>query len=328
MKDDVSIIPVADRERWIAEHREGGLPSQSWAYARALSASGIDPKLAVVRAAGARMLLPFFERTWLGTTDIATIFGASGAIIYPSSGPPLSLWREFARGQGWVAGYIQLSPTLEVDRIAVDDELIASNAVFLLDLRKADLLRAVSDSIRQKIRNAARNAVLIDDKPLLVEALKRLYPPTMQRLGARPHYHFSAETLAAWALDPEALALGGRIDGSVEAVSLFLVSGNHAEYHLNASTEQGRDLTAWLIGNAVALLRERGVTTLNLGGGVRPGDGLYRFKSRFRGAPRPLHGVRQIYDSCKYYELCSRAGMSRGANWFPAYRAAEILIKN
>jgi len=322
MREHVRIFSLSERACWTDAHREGGLPSQSWAYAHALSASGVDPKLAVVCAAGARMLLPFFERTWSGATDIATIFGASGATIFPVSPAPVALWREFAKDQGWVAGYIQLSPTLDLSSLAVDHELGTSNAVFLLDLRPTDWLRSASDTIRQKIRKVSRCATLVEDRSLAAESLKRLYPASIQRVRARPHYHFATETLETWALDPESTVVAASIGESVQAVSLFLVGGEHAEYHLNASTEIGRELAAWLIWNATARLRERGVTTLNLGGGVTKGDGLYMFKRRFGGVPRDLKALRQVYDRAKYDELCRRVNASPTARWFPAYRAA------
>jgi hypothetical protein len=62
MTDEVTVLSLKDRDRWIAEHKQGGFPSQSWSYAWAVSASGVDPKLAIVHSGGARMLLPFYER--------------------------------------------------------------------------------------------------------------------------------------------------------------------------------------------------------------------------------------------------------------------------
>jgi hypothetical protein len=58
MTDKLQVISIDDEEQWNAEHEAGGLPSRTWRYAWALSASGIDPQLAVVRSGGARMLLP------------------------------------------------------------------------------------------------------------------------------------------------------------------------------------------------------------------------------------------------------------------------------
>ena len=143
----------------------------------------------------------------------------------------------------------------------------------------------------------------------------------MQRVGARPHYRFSAETLERWALDPNSLVLGAAIGESLESVTVFCVAGNHAEAHINGCTERGRELGAWLFWNGARRLSENGVDVLNIGGGIRPGDGVQGFKERFHATPRPLQGVRQIYDPATYLELCRRAGAPPQGSWFPAYRA-------
>src|SRR5215469_3182682 len=137
--DGVRIISLEQREIWDAEHRQGGLPSQSWDYAWGLRASGVEPKLAIVRAGGARLVLPFFERDWRGSTDIATIIGHSGASIVGRSTAPLLLWRKFAISKGWIAGYVQLSPQTEAESVADAGELATSNVVFLLPLNQAEI---------------------------------------------------------------------------------------------------------------------------------------------------------------------------------------------
>src|SRR6266576_2484865 len=139
MADDIEVLGIEDRERWLAAHRDGGLPSQSWHYAWALSASGIEPKLAIVRSHGARMLLPFYERDWRGSIDVATLLGASGASIVPSSAAPLSLWHEYAVAQGWVAGYVQLSTSVELGGQVIVGELADLNEWFVLDLQPENL---------------------------------------------------------------------------------------------------------------------------------------------------------------------------------------------
>jgi hypothetical protein len=321
MRNEIRILSVEDRDGWEAEHEDGGLPSQSWRYAHALSASGIEPRLAVVRAKGARMLMPFFEREWGGRTDIATVPGLSGTSISPISVAPLSLWREYAAAQGWVAGYIQLAPSVEpIDRLP-GESAVTVNSVFLLDLRSDNPLRFASPNVRHKLARAAKlGATLIDDRSLAADSLKRLYPETMRRVKANRQYDFSAATLERWALDPSSVVLAARIGDTVDAVSLFCVAGRTAEYHLNASTFRGRELTAQLIAAAMTRLAAAGVGLLNLGGGVHPGDGVYRFKQRFNGTPRPLQAVRQIYDHAQYDELCHRAGNAAAGDWFPAYR--------
>src|SRR3569623_1887941 len=72
---------------------------------------------------------------------------------------------------------------------------------------------------------------------------------------------------------------------------------------------------------AIRRLQSLGVATLNLGGGVCPGDSLAFFKERFNGTCRKLTSVCQIYDPEKYDLLCQQAGVGRDACYFPAYRA-------
>ena len=319
----IAIISLDERDRWEAEHRRDGLPSQSWTYVDALRAMGIEPALAVVRVGGARMLLPFFERSWGGATDIATTIGLSGASIVPSSPAPLALWREYARERGWVAGYLRLAASVAFEDEVPDVGLVPNRTVFLVDLVGRDVLKASSEIVRRKVRRAARlGAVLVDDRDRLAERLRDLYPATMVRADAAAEYAFPAQALEQWARDPSSVVLGGSLGPSIEAVSVFCVAGRQAEYHVNASTERGRDLTAWLILSAVDRLVEAGVEVLNLGGAAkRPGDGVYQFKERFHGRPADIHAVRQIYDRDRYEELSRRAGLADSDSWFPAYRA-------
>lgn len=326
MSDEtISIISVGERERWEAEHAQGGLPSQSWGYAYALAASGLDPKLGVVHAARSRMLLPFIERTWSGRVDIATTVGLSGASISPSSVAPLSVWRKYAVERGWIAGYIRLATSVELDEALPTLAPVPNRTVFLLDLARDNLLRSTSEIVRRKIRRAVRSGVIaVDDRRVLADNLKSLYPETMHRVGAGLQYDFSAETIERWVFDPSSVVLGASLGGSVEAVSIFCVAGSHAEYHVNGCTPQGRELAAWLIWEGIVRLCDRGVRVLNLGGaGARPNDGVYRFKERFNGVPKSVYAARQIYDRPTYDGLCRLAGTTSGGEWFPGYRAPK-----
>ena len=201
--DGIAIISLDERDRWEAEHRRDGLPSQSWAYAHALRAMGIEPTLAVVRAAGARMLLPFFERSWNEATDIATTIGLSGASIVPSSPAPLVLWREYAHARGWVAGYLRLAVSVSFEDDVPDVGLVPNRTVFLLDLARRNVLKASSEIVRRKVRKASRlGAVLVDDRARLADRLKDLHPDTMVRADAGPEYAFPAQALEQWAPTP------------------------------------------------------------------------------------------------------------------------------
>ena len=323
MRNDITVIELDDRERWKVAHRQGGLPSQSWEYAWGLSASGMKPKLAVVDAEGARMLLPFVERAWQDSIDVATILGASGASVSPSSVAPLELWREFVTGCSWVSGYIQLAANFDIELLRNSTELVANNTTFLLSLAYGDIVPRVSRTIRRKIKAACEEgSTLVDDLDILRGHVPRLYAEAMDRVGAAPHYRFSTETLDRWLLDPAALVLGAQVGDEIEAVYVFRTAGDVAEAHITGSTAQGRRLVPWLIWQGVQRLQRRGIRSLDLGATPRTGDGLYQFKEKFRGEPKAIHALHQIYDRRRYDELTRIAGVTGPSRWFPAYRAS------
>ena len=321
MIEDVAIIPLADRERWTSAQQCEGLPGQAWSYAHALEATGIEPQLAVVRAGGARMLLPFFERDWHGHRDIATMLGLSGASVSPPSAAPLALWAEFAAARGWVAGYLHFGnelPSMPSD-LATS---LSTHTVYELDLTLDDPFAVASAIVRRKLRKAEANGVELVDAPEALEAaLPRLYREAAWRQGASNAYALPDETLHRWIRAPDILALGARVAGKVEAISLFPFTGKRGEFHINASTDAGRVLSTWLIREAANRLARRGVASLNIGGGLEVGDSLDHFKARFQGSPRQVHTIGQIYDRPRYEALCEQAGADpHMPGWFPAYR--------
>jgi hypothetical protein len=320
LADDVFIISLDEKERWDAEYTEGGLPSQSWNYAWGLSASGFNPQLAVVKSKGARMLLPFFERSYMGTTDIATVPGLSGASIVPSTSAPLALWAEFATSRGWIAGYIQLAAGITLDSAPPKSHLASHNSMFVFDLQEWDIYQSISRKFRKQhlYEGRRRSAILVDDRARLAERLRSLYPEYLQRIGLPQG--FSDESIQRWIADPSGFALGAQMGETLEAIHLGRVNRTNAEWHIAAVSEHGRSLGAWIVWNAMERLKKMGVRYFNIGGGIRANDGLHDYKSRFGAIEMPLLSVRQIYDPRRYDELCAQSGIPSSGNWFPAYR--------
>jgi hypothetical protein len=60
-------------------------------------------------------------------------------------------------------------------------------------------------------------------------------------------------------------------------------------------------------------------TPLNLGGGVRTGDGLEDFKRGFANSELPFHTHELVLDRAAYERLS--AGKPADSGFFPAYRA-------
>jgi hypothetical protein len=317
--EDVAVLTLADRARWEEWESGGALPSQCWRFAKPLTESGFLPRLALVSAGGSRMVLPYSERVWGQHRDIATLPGLSGASIVPPSEAPLAQWRAFAAMQGWVSGYIQLSPASHPN-VPPDARPVNQTHAFLLDSTNWNLRRSASPIIRRKVDAGLRNgAVIVTDRERLTDRLLQLYPETLSWFGA-PQV-LSEATIAQWAHDPQNLILGVAIGGDIEIVHLLHVHGAAAEFHLAGSSVRGRSLSALLYVSAIEQLRDHGVTRFNLGGGGTPNGGLSMFKRWLGARPVPMQSIRQIYDPERYADLCAQAGPPGDLRWFPAYRA-------
>lgn len=327
MNGRVEIVEFADRGRWDAAVGDDGFPSQAWEYAAGVGACGVEPRLAVVEAEGGRLVVPFVERRWRDAVDIATPISLSGASLSGPGRAVLACWRDYARSRGWVAGYLQLAPGADIGLAGATDtdadRVVASNRVFVLALGP-DGLEGTAEIVRRKIRRARVAGVrLVDDAERVADALVALYPQTVARLAIPARAAYPEAALRTWATARGTLALGAELGGRVVAASLFPRRGTRAEYQLNAAGESGRDLAAWLLDEAARRLAATGVRTLELGGGVRPGDGLHAFKARFHGVERPLQALCQVYDAGRYAALVASAGASPDETWFPAYRAGS-----
>lgn len=322
MTAEIRVATLRDPEIWHGFHAESGIPSHSWSYAATFAASGIAPRIARVSDGHGRLIIPFYERAWRGTTDVCTLLSVSGAYARPPVAGLVDAWSEFSRAQGWVAGYLQFGPESPQEGL---EDAHEANEVFLVDLAVPDILAPASQLIRRKVRRAAaEGATLVENRDALAEALVHLYPRTLERVGASAAYSLPAAALHVLAQASEVMILGAGGPERIESVMVFPYTGQRAEFFLNAGTERGRSLSAWLLTQAMRRLAGAGVEVLNLGGGVRTGDGLHRFKAMFGASSRPLRALRQIYDAETYTRLCAQAGARPGTAWFPGYRAAGL----
>lgn len=319
--DTVRIVTLDQADLWREIHEKSGVPSHEWSFNQELRRSGINAKLGFVQVESSQLTLVFQEREWQGYVDVATTLSIAGATTLNPDQRLLDSWRDHAISQGWVAGYLQLAPGVPTQGLR---DCMPGNRVIILDIGNDDWLAQTSQLIVRKRKKAKAAGVrLIADRDAVADAMVALYPATMERRGAATYNWLAPLTISGWAKSSSCVALGAGVGNAIEAVVLFPFFGDRAEFRIGASTPAGRSLTAWLICEAIEHLRARGVRTLNLGGGVKAGDGLYHFKARFGGRPMLLHAVRQVYRPDVYEALCRDAQVEPEETWFPAYRAAR-----
>jgi hypothetical protein len=330
----VSIIDPTDRAAWNALVAAGpALPGHHHALVTATASTlGGVGRLWHWQTATGRALCAIIERPVAGGgIDLVTPIGFSGLSW---TGDPTGLaeaWTTSWRERGAIAAYLQLhpfGPPQAWDDLwaGVEPGLRPGPTTYVWDLSPSlhDLEQGLGRDHKLRLRKWRRTHGHISvDSPRLPHHFADLYATFADSRGVGDAYRLPPDTLVALATDPSVLAVGAADPGQpVQAVSLFPYRGPFADYFLNGAAPDGRHHARGLIWTAMTLLRERGVRWLNLGGGVRPGDDLDRFKQRFGGRPVDTPVLCQVFDSTAYTRACAQHGVlpESASGYFPAYR--------
>jgi hypothetical protein len=144
-----------------------------------------------------------------------------------------------------------------------------------------------------------------------------------QRVGAAPNYFLSEATWQALAASDQVELLGALRNDRLVAVSFFGWADGSADALFNISLPEGRDAATALLIEGAELLRARGISLLNIGGGVRPGDDVERAKQLFGASTRPLLHLKQVFAPDRFRRLCAASGVeaSGSEGFFPPYHS-------
>jgi hypothetical protein len=295
------------------------------AYQQAMAYShGKEVRLYHATWDGGSLICPLLLRDRHGHYDAVTPYGFGGMVARGTYPEFAVAFHAFMASEGIVAAYLMLHPARVHPWMGKAEDFFSSHSIFLWDITPpAETLLAKMAQVHryELMRWEAEKNLLVWDKPTLLAAIQTLYPKSLARQGAGAIYGFHHETLRELLMQESTIVVGVEVGGSIEAAVVMLAIGNEAEYFLSTSTEDGRSHTRGLIWHAVQALQTRGIMRVNLGGGVKNGDGLEQFKRRF-GADRAVPmALKHIYQPQAYAALCEACGVSeeRGG-FFPPYQ--------
>lgn len=300
--------------------------AHTWEHCHAMHlSSGLPTRLYEVRTRSARFVCPIVERAVDQDVDVVTPYGFSGFAGEGHDDQLPLLWREWARRQGYVAGFVMQNPLLGSSPYAMLGEAYQQKHVYAIDLTRPvdDLFDRLHTNRRRQLRRWEQIAAgLVLDRTRLTAFLLDHYREFLRSRDATAVYDLAPESLAVLADLDNVVLVGAAEGGRLTAVSMFGYTGSGADYLFNVSVPEGRPHSAALIWYAVLRLRSLGVPWLNLGGGVAEDDGVARFKQRFGADVLPLVYLKQVYDEARYRDLCRRAGVDHDdlTGWFPPYR--------
>jgi hypothetical protein len=328
-------IPLAERERWTAalEGATVGFAHRPEYSAVTAHANGHAAGLWAWEGPRGRAVCPLLRRAAPGGGfDLATPLGFGGFAIDGDIAGLADDWKRYWHDAGALAAYVQLSPWRTTSGwqallSGFDGQLRPSRECWMWDLRPepGDLLSGMHPNHRRFLQQwRAEDVATCDDPAELEPAFDRLYAGFLAGHDVGRDYRFAPTSLAALVAAPGALWLGARgAAGSIEAVVLFLFQGTRADLFLATSSPEGRRHSRGLYWEAARRLRERGVHTLNLGGGIVDGDALAQFKRRFGARSQDTLALRQVFDRDAFARACALARVDAGSDArFPPWLGA------
>ncbi len=202
-----------------------------------------------------------------------------------------------------VTAFLNIHPTDDSSDFAAE-AIETAASLSLYDLSKPLVLGQLGKSIRQKVKSS-RHLSVEESSPTEFFSIYKQQEFYSKKLMDRSLNHSSSRSL--WF----------KLSASEEekAIASFGLGDGIAEYLLAASSPAARSLQAKLLLEAMAYLREKGFEVLNLGGGIKPADGLEKFKLRIGNIIRPKRELRVVVNR----ERFEKFGGKVDKTFFPPY---------
>ena len=270
------------------------------------------------------LVIPFSERRSHCTIDILTPYGFSGFTATDSiTNRDIEDWTSFCVSRGYTTGYIGLHPLWCPPEISQRTDCFTSNHVHLIDLLKSEekLLSQLRSRRRSQISLKEENCSIVEDSNELRPEFIRLYSRLLERVNASGQYNFSTEVFNLLFEASGTRLIGVRKQDVIVSVSLFTSTNSIADFYLNASDLEGREFSSVIMWHAILHFKKIGIPIFNLGGGIRPNDGVDKYKSYFGGREVSLFAIKQIYDPKTYASACREKELNPevGVSFFPPY---------
>ncbi len=341
-----------DRDRWLRAWAEmpTRAPQAHPGYSELFAATGERPLAVDFVSNAGRVLFPLRLRhladlPWTDPhdprTDLAAPYGYGGPFYWRSSNPTRlasQFWPAFwhwARGLNAVTSFathlrgaegILPWPTPPSDAKA--------HAVRALDCDEATLWQRYPGKIRNQVRQAQRYGLRVacDPRGERIREFAALYASTMERNNADPWFHIPEAAFRALAgTTPDVACWFHALDGDEVIASILVLAGRDTLYYCLGGSDARRHHKRPYVLLHDAVMRwgiRTGRRAYVLGGGYRPGDGLYHFKRKLAGSEQMLRIAGWTLDPAAHNELvAARRRFSGSEGWtprpgyFPTYRA-------
>lgn len=289
----------------------------------------LSPEYIVADAARDRSLQPVFalyvdsRGFWLhgahwatipmraGRYDIQSPYGYGGPVTDCDDAAFLAdawtCYQRWCREKGAVVEFVRLHPLATWQHYL--GVVVPDRQTVVVDLAGVGLRERYETRCRTAVRKAEKAGLVVREYPVnaIASIFPEFYREGMTRIGASSFYCFHDEYFQCLAALKNVHLFVCELDGVWMSAGLFLSGGSCFEYHLSATTIEGRALSATnlLIDAAATVAQQAGKKWLYLGGGTDSSDSnpLLRFKEGFSSIRRLYNYGYAIHDKAYYHSL-------------------------
>jgi len=274
-----------------------------------------------VQSGEATIALPVLVREVpdAGLTDAVSPYGYPGGAVGEGFDAPPDPAAVDWSATGLVSVFVR-------ERLAADPCFAGATLRSTVQVHEPARERRLRARFAEQIRRNARLGYRVEVVPgpdasaEQCSSFHSVYTETMERAGAAKRYLFDPGYLSgvlaferSWlilCLDPAGSMAAGAIAGHSDGLLHYYLGGTASAWLEHSPFKNVVD--------AMVGLADQMGAPLNLGGGVRPGDGLEEFKRGFANAELPFHTHEIVCDPAAYERLSEGRAES---DYFPAYRA-------
>lgn len=231
----------------------------------------------------------------------------------------LPIFRKIAKEKNYITEVVKQNPYLNIKINNYD--IITSKKVYAININNFDnyFKNYLSGKKRNMFRKGIKSNFTFELIKIKNNSLENnfieLYNNTMKKVNASKYYFFNKEYFnSIERIDNSFLASCKDISGNIIGASIIYKFEDKVHYHLSCNNNSSNCITDFLLIN---ILKEFGINKLFiLGGGLKDGDSLSKFKKRLSNEEYNYTIYKNILNQDIYNEL----DKNTNNNFFPSYR--------
>jgi hypothetical protein len=244
-----------------------------------------------------------------------------GGPITPVTDPALraqawAAWQAWCREEGVLAEFCRFHPQLPSSPLAFGGTVRENRVTVSVDLSVPDAAAGFNSLTRRKIRRSQQAGVQTRWSREAADWARYapFYRQAMQDVQAAAFYFFPDAYFEALSQLPCAYLLVCEHEGRWLSAGVYLLEAGLLEYHLGASSPEGKDVgtPCLLQAQAAAWGQAQGAQALYLAGGTDPSpdNPLLFYKLGFSRRTLPFSVGEAIHDDNRYWATAARLGFS------------------